>query len=85
MATVKSLVSWANKKVNVKAELVGFISVVLVFLSLFVGSLSVVAYQYVFLFWIILEALMAYIAGVIAGYAYFSMYGIKIKNNVKKK
>ncbi|VVB74232.1 Uncharacterised protein [Candidatus Tiddalikarchaeum anstoanum] len=83
----KKIVNWINKNVNIKAELVGFISVILVFLSLFAGSLSVITYKYIFLFWIILEALIAYIAGLIAGYAYFSMYGIRIKNNdeIKKK
>ena len=54
----------------------------LVFLSIFIGSLSVVTYEYIFLFWIILEALIAYVAGIIAGYSYFSMY--KIKFNKKK-
>lgn len=75
----RRLIDLINKNVRIKAELVGFVSVILVFLSIFIGTLSAVTYQYVFLFWIILEALVAYIAGIIAGYSYFSMYGIKIK------
>jgi hypothetical protein len=75
----KSLVRVINTRVKVKAELVGFISAMLVFLSVFIGSLSAVTYQYVFLFWVILEALIAYIAGIIAGYSYFSMYKIKFE------
>ena len=74
---VASIVDIINAKVKVKAELVGFVSAMLVFLSVFIGSLSAVTYQYVFLFWVILEALIAYIAGIIAGYSYFSMYKIK--------
>jgi len=82
MAKKKSIIDWINKKVKIKAELVGFVSAILVFLSIFIGSLSVVTYEYIFLFWIILEALIAYVAGIIAGYFYFSMY--KIKFNKKK-
>ncbi|PIU62078.1 hypothetical protein COX58_00140 [archaeon CG_4_10_14_0_2_um_filter_Archaea_38_6] len=82
MAKKKSIIDWINKKVKIKAELVGFVSAILVFLSIFIGSLSVVTYEYIFLFWIILEALIAYVAGIIAGYSYFSMY--KIKFNKKK-
>ena len=74
----KSIIDFVNAKISVKAELVGFFSAVLVFLSVFVGSLSAVTYEYIFLFWIILEALIAYIAGIIAGYSYFSMYNIKL-------
>ena len=79
----KSIVDWVNNNVRVKAELVGFVSAILVFLSVFIGSLSAITYQYIFLFWIILEALVAYIAGIIAGYSYFSMYNIKF--DLKKK
>ncbi len=68
-----------NKKINVKAEVVGFISVVLLFLSIFVGTLSAVTYKYVFLFWLLIEALLAYVGGLIAGYCYFSMYHLKFK------
>lgn len=76
---VASIIDIINAKVKVKAELVGFVSAMLVFLSVFIGSLSAVTYQYVFLFWVILEALIAYIAGIIAGYSYFSMYKIKLE------
>lgn len=78
MHLIQKFINFANKKINLKAEVIGFVSVVMVFISLFIGSLSVIAYKYVFLFWIILEALIAYIAGIVAGYSYFSIYGIKI-------
>ncbi|MBN1923454.1 MAG: hypothetical protein JW791_01690 [Nanoarchaeota archaeon] len=72
-----SIVDLINKNVKIKAELVGFVSAILVFTSIFIGTLSAITYKYVFLFWIILEALIAYIAGIIAGYSYFSMYKIR--------
>ena len=73
----QSLVGLINTNIKIKAELVGFVSAILVFMSIFIGSLSAITYKYVFLFWIILEALIAYIAGIIAGYSYFSMYKIR--------
>ncbi len=77
MRRKKSIVDIINEKVNINAEIVGFISAIMVFFSVFIGSLSAVTYKYIFLFWIILEALIAYIAGMIGGYSYFSMYNIK--------
>lgn len=85
MNAARKIVSFVNKKVNVRAELVGFVSAIMLFLSIFIGSLSVVTYRFIFLFWLLLEALIAYIAGMVAGYAYFIMYGFRIKNKKRRE
>ena len=76
---LKKLNNQIGKAVKIKAEVVGFVSIVLLFLSVFIGTLSAVTYKYIFLFWLLIEALLAYIGGLIAGYSYFSMYNLKFK------
>jgi len=83
---LKGVTEDLNTKIVVYAEVIAFFSVLTLFFSLVITSLSLysVIVGFPAAFWIPMGILIAYLSGIVTGYCWFAMYNFRITREGRK-